>query len=290
MGLRLKFNLAIVAVFAVGFVAAWVALERQFVASAREEVLQNARIMMAAANAVRLSTSQRVGPMLAAAAGERFEPMSVPSYAAQSNFKALTERYPDFTYKEAALNPTNPADRATDWEADFIHAFRNRRGAEELTGERETPTGPVLTLARPIAVSSEACLACHSTPDRAPPAMVAQYGPNNGFGWTLGETVAAQVVSVPMAVALDTARRNLHAAMGLLAAVFAGVMVVLNVLLHLAVVRPVVRIARIATDVSLGRADAPEFTGSGRDEIGELGRAFTRMRRSLDQAMRMLGA
>ena len=290
MGLRLKFNLAIVAVFAVGFVAAWIALERQFVASAPEEGLQNARIMMAAANAVRLSTSQRVGPRLAAAAGERFEPMSVPSYAAQSNFKALTERYPDFTYKEAALNPTNPADRATDWEADFITAFRNRSGLGELTGERETPTGPVLTLARPIAVSSEACLRCHSTPDRAPPAMVAQYGPNNGFGWTMGETVAAQVVSVPMAVALDTARRNLHAAMGLLAAVFAGVMVVLNVLLHLAVVRHVVRIARIATDVSLGKADAPEFAGSGRDEIGELGRAFTRMRRSLDQAMRMLGA
>lgn len=290
MGLRLKFNLAIVAVFAVGFLAAWLALERQFVASAREEVLQNARIMMAAANAVRLSTSQRVGPMLAAAAGERFEPMTVPSYAAQSNFKALTERYPDFTYKEAALNPTNPADRATDWEADFITAFRTRSGVPELTGERETPTGPVLTLARPITVSSEACLRCHSTPDRAPPAMVAQYGPNNGFGWTLGETVAAQVVSVPMAVALATARRNLHAAMGLLAAVFAGVMVVLNMLLHLAVVRPVVRIARIASDVSLGRADAPEFADAGRDEIGELGRAFTRMRRSLDQAMRMLGA
>jgi HAMP domain-containing protein len=290
MGLRLKFNLAIVAVFAVGFAAAWIALERQFVASARDEVLQNARIMMAAANAVRLSTSQRVGPMLAAASGERFEPMSVPSYAAQSNFKALTERYPDFTYKEAALNPTNPADRATDWEADFITAFRSRGGVEELTGERDTPTGKVLTLARPIAVSSEACLRCHSTPDRAPPAMVAQYGANNGFGWTMGETVAAQVVSVPMAVALDKARRNLHAAMGLLAAVFAGVMVVLNVLLHLAVVRPVVRIARIATDVSLGRADAPEFAAAGRDEIGELGRAFTRMRRSLDQAMRMLGA
>jgi hypothetical protein len=40
-------------VLAVGFAAAWVAVERQLVASARGEVLQNARIMMAAANAVR---------------------------------------------------------------------------------------------------------------------------------------------------------------------------------------------------------------------------------------------
>ena len=121
----------------------------------RDEVLQNARIMVAAANAVRSYTAQRAGPILAAASGERFEPMSVPSYAAQTNFKALTERYPDFTYKEAALNPTNPADRATDWEADFITAFRNRHGVEELTGERETPTGKVLTLARPITVANE---------------------------------------------------------------------------------------------------------------------------------------
>jgi protein-histidine pros-kinase len=194
MGLRLKFNLAILAAFAIGSAAAWVALERQFVASARDEVLQNARIMMAAANAVRTYASQRVGPALAAVPRERFEPMTVPSYAAQTDFKALTERYPDFTCKEAALNPTNPADRAT-------------------------PTGPVLTLARPITVSSEACLTCHSTPDRAPPALLARYGSSNGFGWSMGETVAAQIVSVPMAVALETAERNLHAAMALLAAV-----------------------------------------------------------------------
>lgn len=290
MGLRLKFNLAILAVFAVGFAAAWIALERQFVASARGEVLQNARIMMAAANAVRTYTSQRVGPALAAVPRDHCEPITVPSYAAQTNFKALTERYPEFAYKEAALNPTNPADRATDWEADFIHAFRNRRGIDELAALRETPTGPVLTLARPITVSSEACLTCHSTPDRAPPALLAQYGSSNGFGWSLGETVAAQIVSVPMALALETAQRNLHAAMALLAAVFLGVMIVLNVLLHLAVVRPVVRISRLATDVSLGKAGAPEFAVGERDEIGELGRAFTRMRRSLDQAMRMLGA
>ena len=30
--------------------------------------------------------------------------------------------------------------------------------------------------------------------------MIRRYGPNNGFGWQLNEMVAAQIVSVPMAV------------------------------------------------------------------------------------------
>ena len=35
--------------------------------------------------------------------------------------------------------------------------------------------------------------------------MIALYGDENGFGWQLGEVVAAEVVTVPMSVPLDRA-------------------------------------------------------------------------------------
>jgi protein-histidine pros-kinase len=120
--------------------------------------------------------------------------------------------------------------------------------------------------------------------------MLRAYGSANGFGWQMNETVGAQLVSIPMSLALQNAQRDFHHAVGVLLGVFVGVMTVLNLLLHLIVIRPVTRMAEVATAVSLGKPDAGEFEPRGRDEISLLGQAFARMRRSLDQAMQMLAA
>ncbi len=291
MGIRTKFNLGLLLVFLLGFAVAGLLLDRQFIATARQEALQDARIMLSAANAVRSYTSREVAPLVTRGDPNWIAPVVIPSYAAQTNFAGVRVDHPNFTYKEAALNPTNPADRAQDWEADFIHAFRNDTSLIELVGERPTPVGPVLTLARPTTIRDEACLQCHSTPDRAPPRMVEVYGATNGFGWRLGETIGAQLVSVPMSGPLAQARGNLITAMLTLLGVFIGLMIVLNILLHFAIIRPVTRMASTATAVSLGQSGAvPDFEVKGRDEIAALGQAFTRMRRSLDQAVKMLGA
>ena len=291
MGIRLTFNLGLLAVFVLAFTGAAVFLDRQFKASARENVILNARIMLSAANAVRRYTSTEIAPAVTRGDPAWISPIIIPSYAAQTNFRAVRADHPDYTYKEAALNPTNPADRAQDWEADFIHAFRNTPALTELIGERATPIGQVLTLARPIVIRDEACLVCHSTPDRAPPRMVEVYGATNGFGWRMGETIGAQLVSVPMSAPLAAARSNLLAAMLIVLAVFLGLMLVLNLLLHVVIIRPVTRMAATATAVSLGQSgEVAPFEATGRDEIASLGQAFTRMRRSLDQAVKMLGA
>src|SRR3546814_9871981 len=84
--------------------------------------------MMASAMAIRGYTSREISPLIRAQMETRFLPHSVPSYAAQTNIRALTEKFPDYTYKEAALNPTNPSDRATVWAADITRAFRNDAG------------------------------------------------------------------------------------------------------------------------------------------------------------------
>ena len=48
------------------------------------------------------------------------------------------------------------------------------------------------------------------------------------------------------------------------------------------------RMSAIASEISLGNMDAPEFPVRGRDEIASLAESFTRMRRSLANAIKLL--
>jgi len=288
MGLRAKFNLALLIAFVIGFGGSGVLLQRLFIENAREQVLQNARIMMSSADAVRHFTDDQIGPIVAAQNSTRFIAASVPSFAAQTTFRGVQASFPDFTYREPTLNPTNPTDRPADWERDYIQTFREKPGTTELVGERDTPTGRSLSLARPITINSEDCLSCHSTPSRAPAAMLATYGGANGFGWKLHETVGAQIVSVPMALPLQQAHRTFITFMAMLFGAFVLIFAILNVLLHFTVIKPVVRVSRIANAVSLGETDVEEYQKKGNDEIAVLSASFTRMRRSLDSAMSML--
>jgi len=65
-------------------------------------------------------------------------------------------------------------------------------------------------------------------------------------------------------------------------------LVLLNLLLHYFIIRPVRRIAAVASEVSLGNLDVPEYRPRGGDEIASLAESFNRMRRSLANALRLL--
>ena len=181
MGLRLKFNLVLLLVFLLGLGVTGYESYELLHKNARDEVLRNAGVMMESALSMRGYTVAQVRPLLQSDA-ETFLPQGVPAYAATEIMTLLRKKYPDYAYKEAALNPTNPRDRAVEWEADVVNAFRANSAQTEITGVRETPTGPSLYLARPFLIKDPACLSCHTTPDMAPPGMVKLYGPNNGFG------------------------------------------------------------------------------------------------------------
>ena len=66
----------------------------------------------------------------------------MPFWAAQTNLRALAKQFPDYTYKEAALNPTNPADKATDWEAASSTEFASKPALTTRISTRDTPDGP----------------------------------------------------------------------------------------------------------------------------------------------------
>jgi protein-histidine pros-kinase len=275
-------------IFLLGFVVAGYVSWRVLQANARDEIVQNARLMMEAALSSRTYTTTQVKPLLETQLKYAFLPQTVPAYAATEMFTEMRKRHPDYGYKEATLNPTNPRDRASDWEADVVQVFRQSPANTELIGERDTPTGRALYLARPIDVSSAACLVCHSTIEAAPKTMVDLYGPANGFGWKMNEVIGAQIVSVPMSVPIRRAEHTFRTFMLSLAAVFAVTFVLLNAMLHVMVIRRVTRLAAIADQVSLGHMDAGDFRTRSRDEIGVLTEALGRMKVSLVLAMKML--
>jgi protein-histidine pros-kinase len=288
MGLRAKFNLVMLLTFAVGFGLAGVLSYRLLQDNARQEVLQEAAIMIGDASAISAYTDHEIAPLLADQLKVRFLPQTIPFWAAQTNFRALQQQFPDYSFRDLATNPTNPADRPTDWQADIIDVFRHDAKLAELVSERQTPTGRILYDSRPIRVADQGCLVCHSTPAAAPATMVDLYGSANGFGWKMGDVVGAQIVSVPMRVPLDRAWNTFLIVMAGLAAVFLAMLLLLNLLLQSVIIRPVRAIAATAREVSLGNMTAAEFPVRGRDEIASLAESFNRMRRSLANALKML--
>jgi HAMP domain-containing protein len=288
MGLKAKFNMVMLLAFIGGLGLAAALSWRIVHDNVRREVLQEARIMMAEASAIRDYTANEIEPLLADQIKTRFLPHTVPSWAAQTNLRAMAAQFPDYTYKEAALNPTNPADRATDWESGIIGQFTRDPSLTEFTTTRDTPTGPSLSIGRPIRITDKDCLTCHSTPSAAPASMIDLYGTTNGFGWKLGDVIGAQIVSVPMRVALDRANAEFKIYLGALVGVFAVTIVLMNLLLHFVIVKPIRRMSAIASEISLGNMAAPEFLERGHDEIASLGGSFNRMRRSLANAMKLL--
>lgn len=288
MKLILKFNLVFIAIFLIGLGTAGYMSNQLLQQNAREEVLQNARLVMETALATRSYTSSQVRPLLETQMKYAFLPQSVPAYSATEVFNGVRKKFPEYAYKEATLNPTNPRNRAVEWETDVVQQFRNSPDRSEIIGERDTPTGRSLYIAHPIKIRDGACLTCHSTVDAAPKTLIEKYGPANGFGWQLNEVVGAQVVSVPTDVPTQRATVAYRTFMLSLTAVFVFIGIALNLMLLAMVIRPVSKLSKLADQVSLGNMDVPDFRARSKDEIGVLTESFNRMKKSLVQAMKML--
>jgi len=286
--LATRFNLVFLIVSLIGFCAATAVTWHLLVQNAREETLQNARLLVQSSNAAGKYAAAHIVPLLDNRMKFEFVPEAVPTFAAIEHLNELLKAYPDYSYKQATLNPTNPRNRANAWETPLVNALRADPSKTELVGERSTPGGPALYIARPIRINDAACLACHSTPDAAPKTMTDIYGSVHGFGWKLHETVGAQVVSVPMTVPLQRARTLLYTYMWSLLGIFVFLFAALNVTVHLLVTRRIRTLSDTADQVSLGRFDAAAFDTRDGDELAQLSQSFDRMRTSLASAMKML--
>lgn len=244
--------------------------------------------LLTTATAIRSYTDTNVAPSLKAASPDSFHVETVPAYAAQTVYRTVQGSYPGYTYREPALKPTNPTDLPTPFEVGLINKFRADPQLKELTGVRDEGDGRVYYVARPI-VAHEACLACHDTPQRAPPGMVAKYGPVNGFGWKANEVVAIQSLTVPAAEELKETGELAMILGGGLLVVFIAVYFALTISIDSLVVRPLTTLAAAADRASRDSTRA-ELPTSGAREVRELSAAIERLRQSLSKAMKRLPA
>ena len=289
MKLLTKFNLVLVVVFGVGMALISHFAYDFLMNNARQQVLQQARLMAASASATKEYTVDQVSPILEKTPQHDadFLPQTIPFSAVNVTFKYLRASYPDYVMREAALNPTNLDDRATEWEVDLIDYFRNNPRETQHVGERSTPTGPVLYVASPV-VAEQGCLQCHSQPSLAPATMINHYGADHGFGWKASDVVGAQIVSVPMSVPIELANQGFRNLLISLGAIFLLTIALIDIAVYFIVIRPLRRVSRNADVISKGEIDLPQLEVNGKDEISEVTASFNRMHTSLIKAFEML--
>jgi HAMP domain-containing protein len=240
--------------------------------------------MLSIATAVRGYTDQQIAPLLRGD-DKAFHAQTVPAFAAQSVYREMEAGNPGYTYREPALKPTNPDDLPTPFEVELLGKFRANADLKELAGVREGRNGNVYYLARPIR-AQQSCLLCHDTAQKAPAAMVAKYGPYNGFGWKLNEVVALQSLAIPAAEELkQTGEIALLLAGGLLL-VFLATYFALAVAIESLVVRPLRSLELAAEAASMGTAGGAPLHASGAREIRSIATAIERLRISLAKAMK----
>ena len=225
-----KVNLILLPVMLATLGVAVVAVKRTADRTALEETHQTARLIIAAAQATFEYTVEQIKPALEAKYD--FLVQSVSSYAATETIGRLGPEFRDFRYHVAALNPTNSRDMADPWEAQAIRTLATDPARREIIEIREVAGERFEYVALPIRIKNEGCLACHSTAEAAPKLMTDTYGRTNGFGWRLNEVIAAQVVSVPVAIAQQRANAIFGRVAKMLLGAFVLMMLVVNAVIY----------------------------------------------------------
>ncbi len=289
LNLKQKFTILLLVILVVGLSVSGLVLSSLLRRNATSEITSKALALIDTMSSVRQYTITQVTPELKDKLADKFLPQTVAGYSAREVFDILRQKpeYRDFFYKEATLNPSNLRDKADSFETTIVERFQNEKNLKELSGFRSMSSGDIFYIARPLTVSKQACLECHSQPENAPKTMIDQYGSANGFNWQLHQTVAAQIISIPASQVINKANESSFQIIGLVSAIFVAAIFLVNTFLNRQVVLPLKYLTRVAEEVSTGHMDV-EFNELSNDEIGKLAKAFKRMKLSLEMAMKRI--
>lgn len=287
MKLQNRLTIMILAIFLSGWIIACLsafALEQR---NAEQDTIRTARLLLNTAVAARSYTTEQIEPLLGSQTTEKFIKQTVPSYTAQELFRYLGEEYKGYSYREPALNPTNPNDLAEGWQVELIQYFIANPDVPEITDRRFERSGQeTLFVANPIRVDSPSCLECHSTPDVAPASLINTYGTAHGFGWQLDEVIGARVISVPMSLPKQQARTSILSYSLIIASIFVLAYVTVSVIVRKWLITPLNQIADMVEEISLRKtvidAQLPETRS---DSLGRLSKAINRLLVSLNKAL-----
>ena len=213
---------------------------------------------------------------------DRFYPELMSGFvAARGTFELFKQSSPDYTFKQATIDPLNPSNRADTEELKFIDYFSKNPGAKSSEGVITKNGTDLFYFAQPIKVNSSGCLNCHGDPYDAPKDQVEIYGTETGYNWNLNDTVAAFIVYIPTAEAIAAAKTLSLTMMAIGAGGIFLVLLILWFFLDRSIVVPIVDLARRTEDFSLGENLNAPITNKSKDEIGTLAHSIERLRISL---------
>ncbi|MBW4428124.1 MAG: DUF3365 domain-containing protein [Nostoc desertorum CM1-VF14] len=287
--LKQKFTILLLVILTFGLSLSGFTLSSLLRENAKQDISSTGLMLIQTMSSVRHYTNTQINPELVDKLETEFLPQSVPAYSAREIFEILrkTPDYRDFFYKEATLNPTNLRDKADGFETEIVERFRKKSDLKEVSGFRSIPGGDIFYIARPLSISEESCLKCHSVPEAAPQSMINLYGTANGFGWKLNEIVGAQIITVPANNVINKAHQSSLLIILIVSTIFIATILLVNLFLNRQVVMPLKRMTRVAEEVSTGHMEV-EFEQMSNDEIGNLAKAFRRMQLSLEMAMKRI--
>jgi methyl-accepting chemotaxis protein len=301
--LRLKFALILGITCLGGIILSGAILSKTYYQNSQKEVDNKTLVLLSTINAVKDYTNTNIEPLLEnkLKTSPTFIPETLPFFAAREIFESFRqqEKYQNFLYKEAALNPTNLRDKADSFESNLIERFRQDLNLKQLEGFRTIRGEELLYISRPLAVTQQSCLQCHSTPEAAPKSQLNSYGSENGFDWKLNSIIAAQTIYVPVREVFNIYRQQFFLAMVNCIIIFALIALLIDWLLKKNVIQPITPMAKLAREISKDEIHSDPTVelnlrklnkvARRSDELGQLARVFqlmTEVVRSREQTLK----
>jgi signal transduction histidine kinase len=279
--LRLKFIIAISLCLAITMITSMRYLDHVQAKAFEQEARHRSEIVAQFGEANLAYVGKHLRPAVEAYTKEFvLEAMSAP-YSTRVIFEYFNKTFPQYLYRQPALNPLNPINQATEFDRQIIQRFQNDRTLKEITGYRQLNQQETFYVAKPTRVEAS-CLRCHGLPEVAPAKQVEKYGTQSGYGWKVGDIISTLMIDIPT----QDLRSDQIALRKTVLATFIALGIILISLIYWFFDRLVNQRLRKMIHVMAQVAENPSLTmrlpDRPHDEIGVLARTFNRMANSLD--------
>ena len=194
MSIRVKFNLLLVCDLPAQSGRGCVVLPPCAGGDAINDVRQNSQVLMKRRSPSAATPPTRSSLISTRSATSASCRRRVPAFAATETLRRLRDRFPPMNTKEAVLNPTNPRDRASDWERTLIENSAQTPRRRALTGLQGEGVQRSVYVARPIIIKQAQCglpQVCRP----APASMLQIYGEKKRLRLANERTIGMQVVA-----------------------------------------------------------------------------------------------
>ena len=190
----------------------------------------------------------------------------------------------EYYYKECAVNARSTQNEADEVERVFLKMLNDDPSLEMKSTIREIDGKPYFTTIYRGEVLSESCMMCHSESKNAPSGMVKLYGPVRSFNRSIGDTVSAVSIRVPLEKAYASGYRLLLATLALVGVAFVFLLFVVILMNRKLVLSPLERLGAYAEKVSMDPdVSDEEISELGSPEFRHMSKAFGRMLGDLKQ-------